>query len=102
MGVLIVGGGLHQRLGCRTQRRQVDLLLRLAVQLVELIQILRDRVGEVGELERQHFRIGHARHRHGVELRQRPAVDELRVAVAPVPVERIVDRVIDARAVAAE
>ena len=67
-------------------------------QLFEIFLVGVHRVGEVVEIVRQQFRIGQAHHRRAGRLRQRSAVDEVCVGEMRVPVEIVVDGVIDAAA----
>ena len=70
---------------------------------LELDDVAHQRVGRVGELERQHRRIGEPQQQRARDLRQRAAVDEVAVGELRVPVHRVVHRVIDAAvALAAE
>ena len=60
-----------------------------------------DGVGQAGEVVRQQFGVGQSHHRGPDGLGQRPSVGEIGVGEMRVPVEIVVDRVIDAAAILA-
>ena len=68
-------------------------------QLLHLVHVAVDGVGEIVEVERQQLGIGQPHHGRAGGLRQRAAVDEVGIGKMRVPVEVVVDRMVDAAAV---
>src|SRR5581483_255721 len=69
--------------------------------LLQVFGIFLKRVGLIYEIERENFRVGQA-HNHGAyRLRQCPTVYEVDVGEMRVPIEIIVDRMVDSAVVLA-
>ena len=77
----------------------LHLLLFLFQQLLHFFQIIVHRVGEVAEAIGKHIGIGQAHDGHANGLRQRFAVNEVGVGEVRVPVEVVVNGVIDSLAI---
>ena len=69
-------------------------------ELLHLVEIARDRVGEIAGLLQRQIAVGHAQHHPPDGLGQQRIVDEARIDEAAVMLEGVVARVIDAAAVA--
>ena len=72
-----------------------NLLLLVGQQLLKILRVHFDRVGEINEVEWQHLRIRQSQYRSSHSLRQRPSIDEVRVGEMCVPVKVVVNGVID-------
>ena len=79
----------------------LDLVALRLPELVQLIDVFLDGVGEVGEVVGQQVRIGQAHHNSADGFRQRAAVAEIRVGEMRVPVKIVVDGVVNAATVLA-
>ena len=67
-------------------------------QVFQFVDIPLECLGRVGELERQHGRIGQSQQQRAGQLRQRASVLELAIRKHRVPAHRVVRRVVDASA----
>ncbi len=76
--------------------RFLGLGLILADHFVQFLVIVRDRVGHIAEADRNHLGIGHSHDGSSSNLRERASIDKSLVGEMGVPVEIIVDRVINA------
>jgi hypothetical protein len=98
--------GRLTRIGRGAENAFLDLLVALAdfvafglPKLLHLVHVALHGVGEVGEIVGQQIGVGQAHHGRAGGLRQCAAVDEIGVGEVRVPVEIVVDGVIDAAAV---
>ncbi len=73
-----------------------NFFLLVRQQLLQILGVFLDRVREIHEIKGQDFGVGQAHHRGSDRLGQGAAVDEIIVGKMHVPVEVVVDRVIDA------
>src|SRR5260370_29272821 len=79
----------------------LDLIALRLPKFVQLIGVFLNGVGEVREIVRQEVRISQAHHDRSDGLRQRTAVAKIRVGEMGVPVEIVVDGVVNAAPVVA-
>src|SRR5581483_10660071 len=78
-----------------------DFVLLVFQQLLQVFRVFLYGVGKIGELKRQDLSIGKPHHRSSDGLRQRTSVNERCVGKMRVPVEIVVNRVVDAAMVLA-
>src|SRR5437660_737821 len=72
-----------------------NLFLLVGEQLLEILGVLLNGVGEVDEIERQDLRVGQTHHRRAYSLRQGSAVDEIEVGKMRVPVKIVVNGMVN-------
>ena len=78
----------------------LDLRPLIGVEFLQIVDIAVHGLGEIAELEGQHVRIRQPHHRRAGGLRQRAAVDEIGVGEMRVPVEIVVNGMINAASAA--
>ena len=69
--------------------------MRVTRQLFHFVDVAPDRIGEVREIQREQFCICQPQYCGSGELGQRPAIDEIRVGEMRVPIEIVIDGVIN-------
>ena len=69
--------------------------LRLG-QALDLFHIAPHGIGEIREIERDHFRVGQTQHAQPHGFRQRPPIAEVGIGEMGEPIEIVVDRMINA------
>ena len=90
------------RIGCGLEDALLEFLIHFLLLVLfcfeksfEFLHVTGDRVRRIAEAERNEVGVGHAHNSRAAELGKRAAIDELGVGKMCVPVEIVVDRVID-------
>ncbi len=76
-----------------------DFVLLGLQELLQFVEVAMDGVGEIGELVGQQIGVGQPHHRGSGGLRERAPVAEVGIGEMRVPVEIVVDGVVDAAAI---
>src|SRR5258708_18816633 len=76
-----------------------NIVLHFLRKSFQFLEIGLDGVGKIFEFERKQIRVGEMHYSRAAGLRERAAVDKVRVAEMGVPVEIVVDGVVDAAAI---